>query len=435
MRLQETNERRRRRASVRVAVVLALGVALVLPGCDATRSGANPELPTWKNRAGWALRLNFERSLVAKTRRKGEPYERGTPEIDPQNRRVFVGSSDGGLYALSAVNGETLWRFETLGFVQCAPLYDEEEDVVYFGSNDGALYKVHAMDGQLIWRLSTNAEVARQPILSGGMVYFANANDTLVAADRESGKVIWSQHRTPALGMEVAGYAGPALSDGLVYMGFSDGTATAFDAVSGDERWQPVDLAAEAEQQLGDIPQYLDVDTTPIPTTISAGRVVIFGSYAGGVFALDAASGTQVWTHSASLGVSDFELWEQPAHKRGDDTFPKRRLLLVATGTTGLWALDPDTGEEIWRKELPAGGVTRPVPIEGALLVNATQLGTFLLSPVDGSLIDGIHLSDGASSVPAAYGSRAFILSNGGSFLGLQVHPPKPQRPEQIGSL
>src|SRR5262249_8467832 len=150
-----------------------------------------------------------------------------------------------------------------------------------------------------------------------------------------------------AMGMEVAGYSGPEVAFGRVYMGFSDGTATAFDAVSGDERWQPVDLAGEAEQVLGEVPKYLDVDTTPIATSIGAGNIVIFGSYAGGVYALEAESGVMVWSNTSVLGVSDLELWQQPAAVRDDTQHAARRLLLVSTGTTGLWALDPETGQEV----------------------------------------------------------------------------------------
>lgn len=415
----------------RVGVLLAscaalLGSAALLGACDGGRGGAAPEVPTWKNRAGWVLDVDYSKNLVASTRRSGEPYERGQPEIDVRGRRVFVGSSDFGLYALDAVSGEQLWRFETLGFVQGTPLYDPGEDVVYFGSNDGALYKVRADSGELLWRLMTNAEVARRPVLSGEVLYAANANDTLVAVDRKTGQILWAQHRTPALGMEVAGYSGPALAHGRVYMGFSDGTATAFDAMTGDEVWQPVDLAAEAEQNLGDLPTYLDVDTTPIPTRISAGEVVLFGSYEGGVFALEAETGLQIWSNTNVLGVSDFELWEQPSVTRPEGRTEARRLLLVATGTTGLWALDLENGREVWRRDLPVGGVTRPVPIAGAILVNATQMGTYLMSPIDGSIIDGFHFADGAYSTPAVYGRRAFVLTNNGTFLALSVQPPRP---------
>ncbi|MEZ4226282.1 MAG: PQQ-binding-like beta-propeller repeat protein [Polyangiaceae bacterium] len=413
---------------LRILVPLALATAVTSAGCDSLQFGANPEVPSWRYRPSGSLSVVYKKRFLADSRQTGEPYERGRPEIDVKGRRVFFGSSDHGLYALSALDGSTLWRFETVGAVQCAPLYDPAEDVVYFGSNDGALYKVRAATGELIWRFASNAEVARRPVLSGGRLYAVNANDTVLCLDAKSGKTIWSQHRTPALGMEVAGYSGPLLWRGKLYVGFSDGTVTAFDAKTGDERWQPVDLSAEAEQTLGDVPTYLDVDTTPVGDVTAAGAVVFVGSYQGGVFALDAESGTTLWSNPAVLGVSELTLWHEPAHAPSSGEgpqVPEQKLLLASTGVTGLWALDPENGKEQWRSSLPKGGVSAPVPIQGALLVSASQLGVFLVSPVDGSVIDGIHMADGSSATPAAFGRRAYVLSNHGDLISLYIAPPR----------
>ena len=403
----------------------ALGLFLQSAGCDSIRAGANPQAPSWRYRPSGSLSVVFKRSIVAESRKPDVAYERGQPELDTRGRRVFVGSSDRGLYALSAVDGATLWRFETVGFVNGAPLYDPQQDVVYFGSNDGALYKVAAETGKLLWRFATNAEIARRPVLSGRRLFVVNANDTVLALDTETGKRIWSQHRTPALGFEIAGYSGALAWRDKLYVGFSDGTVTALDQRTGNERWQPVDLSAEAEQELGDVPTYLDVDTTPVGDEIEAGAVVYVGNYAGGVFALDAETGTQVWSNPAVAGVNNLVLWSEPARTLRGAEESGRKLLLAASGTTGLWALDPETGQEKWRRTLPRGGVSSPVPIQGALLISASQLGVFLISPLDGGIIDGIHMADGTSVTPAVFGRRAFVVSNHGELISLHVTPPK----------
>ncbi|MGC4088512.1 MAG: PQQ-binding-like beta-propeller repeat protein [Polyangiaceae bacterium] len=405
----------------------ALLGALALSGCTALGSGASPGLPLWVQRPSSSIEVVYSTPAVVAARHSGEPYERGQPELDARGRRVFVGSSDGGLYAFRAEDGTQIWRFETLGFVQCRPLYDAVTDSLYFGSNDGALYRVDAKNGKLRWRFMTNAEVSRQPVLSGGMLYAANANDTLVALDPESGELKWYQHRAPATGMEVAGYAGVAVFREKVYTGFSDGTVLAFDAKSGAERWQPVDLSAEAEQTLGAVPEQLDVDTTPVPDLIDAGAVVYVANYAGGVFALDAETGAQVWSNSGVVGVSDLTLWDEPASPavaKGGAQAPARKVLIASSGTSGLIGLDPETGKERWRRRLPRGGASAPVPILGALMISASQLGVFLVSPLGGELIDGVHIAGGVSMAPAAHGSRAFVLTNGGRFLGLNVTGP-----------
>jgi outer membrane protein assembly factor BamB len=397
-------------------------------GCDSLRGTTAPDLPLWVHHPGGALSIDLRRTLTSEARQTGELYERGKPEIDVTHRRVFVGSSDHGLYALRAEDGSILWRFETLSSVQCEPLYDEKDDAIYFGSNDGALYKAAALDGTLLWRFNTNAEVARRPVIRNGVVYVVNANDTLVAIDAATGKLKWTQHRTPAFGMEVAGYAGPALGRDKVYAAFSDGTVQAYSLEDGSEQWPTVDLAAEAEQQSGgDVPRYLDVDTTPVVDKHPSGMVVYVAGYAGGVFALDAENGTRVWVNDKAIGVTNLVLWEQPAHPprsgQGPEV-PARRLLLGSSGLTGLWALDPNDGRTVWRRNLAEGGMSAPVPIQGALLVGTTRYGIFLFSPLDGGVIDGISTGNGFAMTPAAYGRRAFVLSNGGALIGLSVQPP-----------
>jgi outer membrane protein assembly factor BamB len=235
--------------------------------------------------------------------------------------------------------------------------------------------------------------------------------------------------------MEVAGYAGPALGDELVYAAFSDGVVLAYDQKDGAEEWTPVDLAAEVEQASGgELPRYLDVDTTPIVTNIKSGPVTFVASYSGGVFALDARDGSRAWVNDKVTGATELILWEQPPHPRrgtpaeaqaqGAPLVPARRVLLASSGLTGLWGLDPEDGRALWHRNLPEGGLSAPAPIVGALLVTSTRYGIFLFSPLDGAVIDGIDTGGGFAMTPAAYGTRAFVMSNEGTLLGLHVEPP-----------
>jgi outer membrane protein assembly factor BamB len=433
--------------SARLAIA-ALGVVSAA-GCGTVDTGndrVNAEAPLWLHRASGAMHVIFTRTLTADSRTVGEPYERGRPTIDPYNGRVFVGSSDHGLYALRAGDGSTIWRFETMGAVQSEPLYDEALDVVYFGSNDGALYAVHASDGRLAWRYASGAEVARRPVRSGESLFFGNGADNLFAIDRRSGKALWHVHRTPALGMEISGYAGPAIDRGVVFFAFSDGHVGAYDAADGSEKWAPVDLSAEAEQaQGGEALRYLDVDTTPVPDDLGTqGRVVFVASYAGGVFALDEDRGATVWKDDKAIGVTDLMLWRERAHAPspgsadyvagGGPRVPSREILIASSGASGLWGLEPATGRTLWRIPIPEGGVTAPAPLAGALFVGTTNYGAFLLSPRDGKPIDGFDLGSGFSQAPATFGNRGFVVSNGGTLVAVKVEAPS-QEPQAASFL
>jgi outer membrane protein assembly factor BamB len=419
---------------VRLGPALAtLGAAATLGGAACTEDRINPETPLWFHHRSGAIDVIIERRLTAIGQTTGEDYERSRAAVDADNGRVFIGSADRGLYALHAGDGSTIWRFETLGVVQSEPLYDPELDMVYFGSHDGALYAVKAADGALVFRFMTGAEVSRVPALGGETLYVVNGADQLYALDRRTGKMRWNVRRTPALGMEIAGYAGPLLERGKVYMAFSDGRVDAYDARDGTERWTPVDLSAEAEQSstTGEAPKYLDVDTTPVPGEVSGERVIYVASYAGGVFALDAETGARVWVNTQAVGATDLIMWNEPAHTPsvfgpdvGGPREPARRLLLASSAVSGLWALDPTTGQPQWRIKIPEGGMTAPAPIAGAMLLGTTDYGLFLLSPRNGKVIDAIDLGSGFAQTPTVVGNHAFLMSNAGTFLGVSVSPP-----------
>jgi outer membrane protein assembly factor BamB len=417
-------------------VVLAVACGFGCSTLETSNDRVNPDKPLWFHRPAGAMQVLFMRNVSAESRSVGEVYERGRAAIDVFRGRVFVGTSDHGLYALRAASGSTIWRFETLGAVHSEPLYDSALDTVYFGSNDGALYALRASDGSLVWRFDTGAEIARKVVLQGEVLYFANAADNLFAIDRRTARRIWQVHRTPALGMEISGHAGPAFDGGAVFFAFSDGHVGAYDARDGSERWAPVDLSAEAEQTQGgaEALRYLDVDTTPIPADLGPqGHVVFVASYAGGVYALDQEHGVPVWKNEKAAGITDLALWRErehapkpgsPLYVPGGPPVAAREILFASSGESGLWALDPASGKAIWRLPIPEGGITAPVPIAGALLVGTTRYGAFLLSPLDGRPIDGIDLGSGFSQIPAAFGNRAYLLSNAGTLLGLEIDSP-----------
>ena len=436
---------------MRTRLALAAALALTSGACGLGElfngDRVNPEVPTWVNRPGAVMDVFVRRTLTAPSRTVGEDWERGRPEIDPMHARVFIGSADHGLYALRAGDGSTIWRFETLGVVQSEPLYDPEMDYVYFGSHDGALYCVRAADGGLVYRFDTGAEVARKPVRFGERLFFSNGADHLFAIDRRTGKQHWQVHRTPALGMEIGGHAGASFDPtlGMVFMAYSDGHVIAYDARDGSEKWTPVDLSADAEQSAGDAPRYLDVDTTPVidHTTDAGGKptaVVYVASYAGGVFALEARTGARLWSLPAVAGVTDLLLFHEPAHRphpqgpdKGGPMVPEKKVLIASSATTGLQGIDPVDGRVLWADKLPEGGMTAPVAVAGAIILGTTRYGLFLISPRDGKVIDSVDLGSGFALVPAAFGARAYTMTNAGTFLGVAIRPPLPPRSKKRG--
>ncbi len=424
-----------RTALTLVVAAFALFSCARFDGSDRTA----PDVPLWFTRPNGALLVTARRVLTADSRRIGDVREysnrrpvseRSVPALDVKNGRVFVGTTDRGFYALRAADLSTIWRFETAGPVMSEPLFDNELDVVYFGSHDGALYALRASTGELLWRYNTGSAVGRQPVRDGERLFFSNASDYIFAVDRRSGKTLWQAHRTPAMGMEVAGHAGVAFDQNRIFAAFSDGHVAAFDANSGTDAWpEQLDLLAGADAN-AEAARYLDVDTTPVVASHpQQGRVIYVAAYSTGVFAIATASGTILWHNVHALGVADIAYWSERPHRPegmpvdAPDIAPAP-LLLASSGSTGLWALDPLTGERRWRVQVPEGGITTTVPIAGALLIGSTGYGLHLISPWNGKGIDGIDPGLGFSSPPATFGRMAYVLSNAGTLLAVNVNPP-----------
>src|ERR1035441_6482759 len=67
--------------------------------------------------------------------------------------RVFIGSDDGNLYALTLAEGKKVWAFKTGGGIESSPLVLEGK--VFVGSSDAFLYAVETATGKPVWKYET----------------------------------------------------------------------------------------------------------------------------------------------------------------------------------------------------------------------------------------------------------------------------------------
>ena len=91
--------------------------------------------------------------------------------------KVFVGSSNGNLYALDGKTLAVAWRFATGGKIWCTPAVDN--GTVFAGSFDKKVYAVDEATGSLKWQFpasGTNGSFPREwffatPVISNGVLY------------------------------------------------------------------------------------------------------------------------------------------------------------------------------------------------------------------------------------------------------------------------
>jgi outer membrane protein assembly factor BamB len=78
------------------------------------------------------------------------------------------------------------WKFKTQGRVVSSPLV--VGDAIYVGSTDGNLYAVNRADGTLRWKFATRGAVNSSPAFANGVVFAGSVDGRFYAVDAATGK-------------------------------------------------------------------------------------------------------------------------------------------------------------------------------------------------------------------------------------------------------
>lgn len=257
---------------------------------------------------------------------------------------VFVGSSDGTLYALDEATGAVRWKAETDGPIASSAAVSK--GVVYVGSYDGNVYALAAATGAVAWKFATDGPdrrfeakglhglkpadqtipdawdfYASSPAVSDGVVYVGSGDGHVYAIGAGDGKLRWKF----ATGGVV--HASPAVANGTVYVGSWDATFYALDAATGAVRWRV---------KTGEDPVRHNQTGFQASAAVVDG-VVYVGCRDAHVYALDAATGRELWNLYTEHG------WVSatPAVRGG-------RVFVGTGSTTEFVALDAKTGRRIF---------------------------------------------------------------------------------------
>jgi outer membrane protein assembly factor BamB len=85
---------------------------------------------------------------------------------------VYIGNTDGTMYAFGAGSGRMLWARRVGTYVYTAAAVWRRR--VFVGTYDGRVYALDAATGDTIWRQGAPAAVHGAPTVLGELVYFAS---------------------------------------------------------------------------------------------------------------------------------------------------------------------------------------------------------------------------------------------------------------------
>src|SRR5207253_11247420 len=101
---------------------------------------------------------------------------------------------------------------------------------LYFGTEDGTVYALSARDGSLLWRFHADGAVKGGIASSDGKLFFGDYAGKVYALRKTDGAKIWSTTTSGAhLGFSSGQfYSTPAAAYGRVFLGNTDGFVYSF---------------------------------------------------------------------------------------------------------------------------------------------------------------------------------------------------------------
>jgi outer membrane protein assembly factor BamB len=232
---------------------------------------------------------------------------------------------------------------------------------------------------RIAWSRGMHGLLEFPAVISDGIGYVGNADETIRAFSVRDGSVLWV-HRTP--GGKMA--SSPAVvGDELVVHGM-DGRVQVLDRASGRLRWR------------------LSIGSPIESSPIVENGVDYFGAWNGTVYALDLAQRRLRWTLSTSAKITS-------SASIADGT------LYIGNYAGRLLALDPSDGSMRWQGFVNGRIYGTPAVAAGRVFVPSSDGGSLTAYSTGGARLWRIDTGSYVYSSPAVWAGRVFF----GSYNGL----------------
>jgi outer membrane protein assembly factor BamB len=262
------------------------------------------------------------------------------PGVTDTTMRVFFGSTDGRLRSrdvfqqIATTDSFPLLGEAPLAGIEAAPLI--MDDRVFFGTNDGQVWALDAPTlSEPAWEVpfEVGSKVTVAPVGLDGYVYVGTEEGVLWKIDAESGT---GEVCYPGGGLPIT--SEPVIAEGIIYIPVRDGLT----------------IDARRADSCG-----------PAPSISLSAPVESSPAVAGGVLYTGNGRYLEAWDLDNLSGP----LWRYPGPDIVGGLDGVVRWPVVVNGGVyftsddgWLWALDKQTGEELWSYNLGATSVTSPAP-------------------------------------------------------------------------
>ena len=337
------------------------------------------------------------------------------------------------------------WAVATGGDIQSSPVM--VDGVVYLGSDDGKVYAVDALEGGIRWTYDTGAAVQCAPAVVDGVVYIG-AGAYLYALNAADGSLQWKYTRG-AINTNVTN--APAVAHGIVFTGFglwSTSGYSGLDAVTGQEVWRyrlaaansgPMGVTIDGTTLYAPIKDNVCVSadlTTEYPNWESSGHhsqacmvilddatVLYFRNHE--LNARNRVDGSTRWRFEVG-GDFDDKPQSSPAVGEVNADGSSEVWAFVASLTGVMYAVNTANGEAQWSYATGGPIKSSPTLANGRLYFGSDDGQLYVLDAATGAYVWSYDTGDSVSSSPWVTDGAVFFASDSGTLYALEFASSPP---------
>ena len=311
---------------------------------------------------------------------------------------VWAASRDGALQAVDLNTGRVASRLDTK--LALAAGVGAKKGRVFVGTSAGELVALDD-NGKELWRARLTSQALEAPQVDDDRVFVRTNDGRLSAFAVATGKPVWTFQR-PLPPLTVRNYASMTLvANEVMLLGLPGGRLTAIRTAGGEQLWESVVSSPRGATELERI---ADIASRPV---FDRGQVCA-DAFQGKLSCLDARSGTPMWSKdiASSRGLT---VDGQNVYVTSDD------------GT--VWALDRASGREVWKQSgLKHRGVSGPALLGRYVVVLDNEGIAHLLSNESGDFVGRQSLGGGkVVTQPQTVGERVLVQTQSSRVLALSL--------------
>ena len=327
---------------------------------------------------------------------QGDGFYKITPTL--VDGVLYVASSDGEVAAISAADGDRLWRVELERPLSGGVGYHGRS--LYLGGADGSVLQLSADDGVVEWEAAVSGEVLAAPAVSDDWVIVQTYDGKLLGFQSGADEPTWTfTSDVPVLTLR--GTSTPILVGGNAIAGFGDGKVIAVDVNSGNVSWES---RIGVPQGSSEIDRIVDIDGA----MTQQGIELFVASYQGRVASLDNRTGRKLWQQNVSSVTG--------THVGFGNVY-----VADVDGTLSAFLR---TGQGVrWQNiELGYRQLSRPTPVSSYVATVDFDGYLHLLSQVDGQIVGRTKIGgDAARADMIADSGRLIIFADNGQLLAYEL--------------